>query len=65
MNGRQLSDEARQRRPELKVLLTTGYTGDSVIHMGRLETGVSLMVKPFSFADLTKKYAKRWTLDAR
>ena len=55
MNGRQLSDEARQRRPELKVLFTTGYTGDSVIHAGRLERGISLMVKPFSFADLTRK----------
>ena len=55
MNGRQLSDEARQRRPELKVVLTTGYTGDTVIHTGRLERGVSLMAKPFSFVDLTKK----------
>jgi PAS domain S-box-containing protein len=62
MNGRQLSDEARQRRPELKVVLTTGYTGDTVIHTGRLERGVSLMVKPFSFADLTRKV--RETLDA-
>jgi CheY-like chemotaxis protein len=62
MNGRQLSDEARQRRPELKVVLTTGYTGDTVIHTGRLEKGVSLMVKPFSFADLTRKV--REALDA-
>jgi PAS domain S-box-containing protein len=62
MNGRQLSDEARQRRSELKVVLTTGYTGDTVIHTGRLERGVSLMVKPFSFADLTRKV--REALDA-
>ena len=65
MNGRQLSDEARQRRPGLKVVLTTGYTGDTVIHAGRLEGGVSLMLKPFSFAELAKKYAKRWTRNAR
>ena len=62
MNGRQLSDEARQRRPGLKVVLTTGYTGDTVIHAGRLERGVSLMLKPFSFADLAKKV--REALDA-
>ena len=62
MNGRQLSDEARQRRPGLKVVLTTGYTGDSVIHAGRLERGVSLMLKPFSFAELAKKV--REALDA-
>ena len=55
MSGRQLSDEARHRRPELKVVLTTGYTEDTVIHAGRLERGVSLIMKPFSFADLTKK----------
>ncbi|HUB16146.1 MAG TPA: ATP-binding protein, partial [Acetobacteraceae bacterium] len=29
MNGRQLAEEARRRRPELKVLLTTGYTRDT------------------------------------
>jgi PAS domain S-box-containing protein len=62
MNGRQLSDEARQRRPGLKVVLTTGYTGDTVIHAGRLERGVSLMLKPFSFAELAKKV--REALDA-
>ncbi len=63
MNGRQLSDEARHRRPELKVVLTTGYTEDTIIHSGRLERGVSLIVKPFSFADLTKKI--REALDDR
>ena len=55
MNGRQLSDEARHRRPNLKVVLTTGYTEDTIIHSGRLERGVSLIMKPFSSADLTKK----------
>ena len=43
-------------------MLTTGYTGDTVIHAGRLERGVSLMLKPFSFADLAKKV--REALDA-
>jgi PAS domain S-box-containing protein len=55
MNGRQLRDEARRRRPELKVLLATGYIRDVTVHTGRLETGVALMNKPFSFADLTRK----------
>ena len=55
MNGRQLSDEARRRRSGLKVLLATGYAGNAVIHAGQLEPGVSLMSKPFSFADLTKR----------
>ena len=55
MNGRQLSDEARRRRSGLKVLLATGYAGNAIIHAGRLEPGVSLMTKPFIFADLTKR----------
>jgi DNA-binding response OmpR family regulator len=55
MNGRQLSAEARRRRSGLKVLLATGYAGNAIIHAGRLEQGVSLMTKPFSFAELTKR----------
>ena len=55
MTGRQLSDEARRRRSGLKVLLATGYGGNAVIHAGQLEPGVSLMSKPFCFADLTKR----------
>jgi PAS domain S-box-containing protein len=63
MNGRQLSDEVRHRRPNLKVVLTTGYTEDTVINSRRLERGVSLIMKPFSFSDLTKKI--REALDDR
>jgi CheY-like chemotaxis protein len=62
MNGRELSDEARRRRSGLKVLLTTGYVRDATMRSGWLEPGVSLINKPFSFADLTKKV--REALDA-
>ena len=62
MNGRQLSDEARQRRPGLKVLLTTGYTRDAIVRASRLERGVALLIKPFTFSDLTTKV--RALLDA-
>ena len=55
MNGWQLRDEARRRRPELKVLLTTGYVRDAAMRSGQLEPGVALINKPFSFADLTRK----------
>lgn len=55
MGGRQLSDEARQRRHGLKVLLTTGYAKDTIIQAGRLEMGVALISKPFGSADLAKK----------
>jgi PAS domain S-box-containing protein len=55
MNGRQLSDEARRRRAGLKVVLTTGYTADTIVHAGRLEKDVSLLMKPFGFTELTRK----------
>ena len=55
MSGRQLSDEARRHRPELKVLLTTGYSRDGFVRTGRLEPGVALITTPFNFADLTRK----------
>ena len=55
MNGRHLSDEACQRRPGLKVLFTTGYTRDTTARAGRLERAVPLLMKPFTFSDLTRK----------
>ena len=54
-NGRQLADEARKRRADIKVLFTTGYAHNAIIHHGRLDPGVHLIVKPFSFAGLAAK----------
>jgi CheY-like chemotaxis protein len=55
MNGRQLADEARKRRPDLKVLFTTGYARNAIVHDGRLDPGVELLTKPFSQAALSEK----------
>jgi CheY-like chemotaxis protein len=55
MNGRQLSDEVRRRRQDLKVLFTTGYARNAIIHDGRLDPGVELITKPFSQAALAAK----------
>jgi CheY-like chemotaxis protein len=52
MNGRQLADEAAKRRPTLKVLFTTGYTRNAIIHHGRLDPGVNLIGKPYTFEEL-------------
>ena len=62
LNGSQLADQARQRRPDLKVLFTTGYARDAIIHDGRLDPGVVLIAKPFSFAAIAEKL--RDVLDA-
>jgi len=62
MNGRQLSDEALRRRPDLKVLYATGYTRNAIIHQGRLDADVELLSKPFTHDLLTRKV--RQILDA-
>jgi DNA-binding response OmpR family regulator len=55
LNGRQLADEARSLRRGLRVLFTTGYTRNAIVHHGRLDPGVNLIGKPFSFEGLAAK----------
>jgi len=55
LNGRQLADEVRRRHPSLKVLFTTGYARNAIVHQGRLDPGVDLIVKPFTYAALATK----------
>ena len=55
LDGRQLADEARRRRPKLKVLFTTGYARNAIVHQGRLDPGVELITKPFTYAALALK----------
>jgi CheY-like chemotaxis protein len=54
MNGRQLADQAAKIRPGLKVLYTSGYTENAVVHHGRLDPGVLLLAKPYRKADLAR-----------
>src|SRR3981081_390227 len=37
LNGRQLADEMAIRRPGIKVLFTSGYTENAIVHHGRLD----------------------------
>jgi PAS domain S-box-containing protein len=55
MNGRQLADAAQRRRPGLRVLFTSGYARNAIIHHGRLDAGVELIVKPFTYAALASR----------
>ena len=55
MNGRALSDEVSRRRPGLPVLFTTGYTSNAIVHHGRLDPGMHLIGKPFTYAELASK----------
>ncbi len=54
MDGRQLASEALKRRPGLKVLYTSGYTDNALVHHGRLDTGVLLLPKPYVSSDLAR-----------
>jgi PAS domain S-box-containing protein len=55
LNGRQVADAARRIRPSLRVLFTTGYARNAIIHQGRLDPGVELLSKPFSRSMLGSK----------
>jgi signal transduction histidine kinase len=55
VGGKKLADEALVRHPDLKVLYTTGYTANAVVHGGVLDAGVNLLGKPFTLEQLASK----------
>ena len=55
VNGAKLAQEARRRRADLKVLFTTGYTRNAVVHNGVLDPGVEMISKPFTLDALAAK----------
>jgi len=52
MNGRELIEQVRELRPAMKVLFTSGYARQAIVHDGRLDPGVELLTKPFTRAQL-------------
>lgn len=55
MNGRQLADYALKERSTLKVLYTSGYTEDAIVHQGRLDGDIHLLNKPYRPQELASK----------
>jgi signal transduction histidine kinase/CheY-like chemotaxis protein len=55
MNGRMLADEAVKLRPDLRVVFTTGYTRNAVVHNGVVDAGVNFLAKPFTIDQLGEK----------
>ncbi|WP_250507764.1 MULTISPECIES: ATP-binding protein [unclassified Caballeronia] len=55
MNGKEMVDRARFRRPALPVLFMTGYAEKSVFGNGRVEEGAHLLTKPFAIEELVLK----------
>jgi CheY-like chemotaxis protein len=55
MNGRELADQVRLTRPDLKVLFMTGYAEEAAIAKGFLKSGMDLITKPFELTDLSRR----------
>jgi len=58
MNGRLLANELARRKTDLKVLFTSGYTENAIIHHGRLDPGVLLLAKPYRKSDMAAMVRK-------
>ena len=58
MNGRQLAEAALAQRPDLKVLYTTGYTRNAIVHNGVLDVGLHFIGKPFTLDQLARKVSE-------
>jgi PAS domain S-box-containing protein len=54
MNGRQLAEEGKRLRPDLKVLYTTGYSRNAAIHGGHVDARGRIIGKPFTFDELAR-----------
>jgi len=55
MDGRELARKAREIRPNLPVLYTSGYAADVLQKEGRLDPGVRLLGKPYPLAELSRQ----------
>ncbi len=57
VSGVELSREVLRRRPELKILFTSGYTANASGHSGALDPGSELIDKPYRKAELGRRIA--------
>jgi len=55
MNGVEIAEQAKQLQLNIKVIYTTGYAENSVVHNGKLDPGVTLVSKPYRRAELLEK----------
>ncbi|MFZ2029640.1 MAG: PAS domain S-box protein [Vitreimonas sp.] len=57
LNGRQMADAARRKRPNLKVLFITGYAENAALGNGQLDPGMHVLSKPFAMEQLAARIA--------
>jgi CheY-like chemotaxis protein len=65
LNGRQVADAARARRPDLKVIFITGFAENAVVGNAQLEPGVRLVTKPFAMELIKTEIAELLSGDGR
>jgi len=58
LNGRQVADAARARRPSLKVLFITGYAENAAFNHGHIAHGMEVLTKPFAMDDLATRVSR-------
>jgi CheY-like chemotaxis protein len=55
MGGRELAEQAAALRPSLRILFTSGYAENAIVHHGRLQPGLHLLRKPYRRRELAMK----------
>ncbi len=63
MTGRKLAELVAVSCPDIRVLYATGYAADAIVHDGKVDPGVVVLIKPFGFDQLAHKV--RSVLDGR
>jgi CheY-like chemotaxis protein len=61
LSGRELAEKALKLRPGIKVLYTSGYTDNAIVHQGRLDPGVLLLTKPYRKSQLANMIRRALT----
>jgi len=61
MSGKELADRMQAAYPHTRILFTSAYAENAIVHQGVLDPGVTLLQKPFTPSALARKV--RETLD--
>jgi signal transduction histidine kinase/ActR/RegA family two-component response regulator len=55
IDGLQLGVETLRLRPDIKILYTSGFARDAIVHSGKLDSGLDFIAKPFTLAQISAK----------
>ena len=55
MNGKELAEKIKEKLPGIRILFSSGYTDNHLVHNGKLDSEIDFLQKPYSAIDLLKK----------